>query len=155
MQRKYRLLRDAAYREGVASYDELALDPSFRDFICLYIAEGYKRDRNCVSICNSDAAVLRLALRWMRQLTSKPLSFAIQYHADQDMDELRAFWSDALGIGRDAIRLQRKSNSGQLKGRVWRCRHGVLQMRVCDTQLRARLQAWIDRLKDDWVGKEG
>ena len=49
MQRKYRLLREEAYREGLLEYDELAVDPTFRDFVCLYIAEGYKRDRNRVS----------------------------------------------------------------------------------------------------------
>jgi excisionase family DNA binding protein len=40
MKRKYRLLREAAYREGVESYERLAADPGFRDFVCLYIAEG-------------------------------------------------------------------------------------------------------------------
>lgn len=41
MQRKFRLLREEAYREGIATYRELAVDPTFRDFVCLYIAEGY------------------------------------------------------------------------------------------------------------------
>jgi len=40
MQRKYRLLREQAYREGLAEFDELAADPTFRDFVCLYLAEG-------------------------------------------------------------------------------------------------------------------
>jgi hypothetical protein len=57
MQRKYRLLREAAYREGVETFEELALDPTFRDFVALYLAEGYKRDRNRVSIANSDDRV--------------------------------------------------------------------------------------------------
>ena len=44
MKRKYRLLREAAYREGVESYAGAdAEDPTFRDFVCLYIGEGYKR----------------------------------------------------------------------------------------------------------------
>jgi hypothetical protein len=40
MQRKYRLLREAAYEQGAREYEELAVDPTFRDFVCLYIAEG-------------------------------------------------------------------------------------------------------------------
>jgi transcriptional regulator with XRE-family HTH domain len=153
MQRKYRLLREAAYWQGLESFDQLATDPRFRDFVCLYIAEGYKRDRNVVAICNSDPAVLQLASHWLRRLTSKPLSFSIQYHADQDLDELRGFWDETLGIGLDAIRFQRKSNSGQLNGRAWRCRYGVLTLRVSDTSLRARLEAWIDRVKGEWTEK--
>src|SRR5439155_20777180 len=50
MQRKYRLMREEAYREGLESFDALVRDPSFRDFVSLYIAEGYKRDRNRVPI---------------------------------------------------------------------------------------------------------
>jgi excisionase family DNA binding protein len=151
MQQKYRLLRETAYQDGAASFDELAADSSFRDFVCLYIAEGYKRDRNSVSICNSDEAVLRLALLWIRRFTEKPLDFGIQYHADQDLAELRRFWNGSLGIALDAIRFQRKSNSGELAGRTWRCRYGVLTVRVGDTYFRARLQAWMDRVRSEWL----
>jgi hypothetical protein len=119
----------------------------------MYIAEGYKRNRNVASIGNSDEAVLVLATRWIGRLTDKPVSFWIQHHADQDVDELREFWSKALNIDPEAIRLQRKSNSGQLKGRMWRSRRGVLSVRVSDTYLRARLQAWMDRLTSEWVQK--
>jgi hypothetical protein len=77
MQRKYRLIRESAYREGLESFEELASDTSFRDFVCLYIAEGYKRSRNTVAICNSDPAVLDLSTRWVRRLTDKEPEFSI------------------------------------------------------------------------------
>jgi hypothetical protein len=69
MQAKYRLARDAAYAQGRATFSSLAADPSFRDFICLYLAEASKRDRNRVQVCNSDAAVVRLCDRWLRRLS--------------------------------------------------------------------------------------
>jgi hypothetical protein len=124
--------------------------PTFRDFVVLYIAEGYKRNRNRVSIGNSDPKVVALSARWMATLASRPLTFAVQYHADQDLGELRSFWGTLLGVDGAAIRMQRKSNSGQLGGRKWRSEHGVLTVTACDTLLRARLQAWIDRLRGDW-----
>jgi len=58
MKRKYRLLREAAYQEGVSDYQALLQETTFRDFMCLYIAEGYKRSRHTVSICNSDPVAL-------------------------------------------------------------------------------------------------
>jgi excisionase family DNA binding protein len=73
MQRKYRPLREAAYEEGIREYEALAHDPTFRDFVCLYIAEWYKRDRNSVSISNSDPAVMQISTRWIRSLSSKVL----------------------------------------------------------------------------------
>jgi hypothetical protein len=150
MQRKYRLLREEAYRQGERQYDELVADPTFRDFVCLYIAEGYKRGKNTVSFCNSDPAVMRVGALWIGRLSDKTPEFAIQYHADQDLGQLRGFWSATLAIEEPAIKLLRKSNSNQLTGRCWRSRRGVLQVRVHDTLLRARLQAWMDRLRSEW-----
>ena len=50
MQRKYRVMREAAHRAEIGEYETLAAEPTFRDFVCLYIAEGYKRRRHVVSI---------------------------------------------------------------------------------------------------------
>jgi hypothetical protein len=85
-------------------------------------------------------------------LTSARITFWLQYHADQDVHELRQFWARELHLANSAeIRVQRKSTSGGLKGRTWRSRHGVLTVRVCDTMLRARMQAWLDLLRDSWT----
>ena len=150
MQEKWRQKREAAYAKGAAEYDELAQLPTFRDFVALYIAEGYKRNRNTVSIANSDERIVAMAASWLSILTDRRLTYSIQYHADQDLDELRSFWGEALGIDGACIVLQRKSNSNRLTGRTWRSRYGVLSICVKDTYLRARLQAWIDRIRQDW-----
>jgi hypothetical protein len=129
----------------------LAGDPTdVPEFVALYIAEGYKRCRNVVSIANSDDRVILLADSWLRCLSTKVLRYSIQYHADQDLDELCAHWGELLEMDGGAIQFQRKSNSGQMKGRSWRSQFGVLTIWAGDTLLRARLQAWIDRLKDEW-----
>jgi hypothetical protein len=151
MQAKYRQLREDAYAQGLAEYEDLIVIPTFRDFVVLYIAEGFKRNRNRVSIGNSDARIVAMATGWLRAFSAKPPTFELQYHADQDLAELRSFWADLLGIDGSSIRLQRKSNSGQLRGRTWRSAHGVLSVCVGDTLLRARLQGWIDRVRGDWT----
>jgi hypothetical protein len=55
-----------------------------------------------------------------------------------------------VGVDPQEIKLQRKSNSNQMKGRSWRSVHGVLTARVYDTLLHARVQAWMDRIRDEW-----
>lgn len=150
MQAKYRRLREEAYELGCAEFGDLVSQPAFRDFVVLYIAEGYKRNRNAVWIGNSDERVVAMAAGWLARLSLKPLIYALQYHADQNLHELRGFWGEALQIDGATIRMQRKSNSGQLKGRSWRSRHGVLSVGVHDTLLRARLQAWIDAVRREW-----
>jgi hypothetical protein len=148
---KYKALRDAAYRRGWGEYPKLAQEPTFTDFICMYIGEGYKRNRNVVSVANSDPAVVKLADRWIRRLTSHRVCYSFQFHADQDPAQLIAFWSAELNADRDLFRFQRKSNSGSLNGRSWRCVHGVLSVDCNDTYLRARLQAWMDRVRESWL----
>lgn len=151
MQAKYRRLREEAYAEGRTEFARLAQDPAFRDFVTLYIAEGYKRNRNVVAVANSDSAVLRVCLSWMERFTGATYEYALQYHADQDVHELREYWARSLEIEPGFIRLQRKSNGNQLRKRNWRSRYGVLTIRCNDTLLRARLQGWIDCLREAWL----
>ena len=40
---RYKALRDAAYQRGWDEYPILAQQPTFVDFVCMYIGEGYKR----------------------------------------------------------------------------------------------------------------
>jgi hypothetical protein len=151
MQRKYRLLREQAYAEGLAGFEDLSADPTFRDFVCMYIGEGSKRDRNRVSLGNSDPAVVRLATRWIRALSRATPSFSLQYHADQDLAELRRFWGRTVDVSESSIRMQRKSNSNRLTGRSWRSPYGVLSVTADDTLLRARLEAWMDLVRGTWL----
>jgi len=151
MRLKYKRLRDEAYEEGWAAFDELVCEPTFRDFVWMYIGEGFKRTRNAVQIYNSDPKVLILAEHWMRRFARNKISYSIQYHADQDPDDLTRFWGRMLRIDASDIRLQRKSNSNQLNGRNWRSRWGVLTISTGDTYFRAKLQAWMDRIREEWL----
>src|SRR4051794_8253077 len=149
---KYARLREHAYRTGLHSFHALVRDdPSFRDFVLLFMTEGFKRNRNVVSIANSDPAMVELAARWLRLLSQRKLIYSIQYHADQNLKMLRGFWANRLGITPESIVLQRKSNSNGLKGRTWRSQFGVMTVTTHDTYLRARLEAWMDCLKRQWL----
>jgi transposase-like protein len=150
MQEKYRLLREQAYELGRTKCPVLLKMPTFRDSVVLYIAEGYKRSRNRVQICNSDERVMAMALAWLNRVATTRLHYSLQYHADQDLEELRQFWGGVLGVEDINIEFTRKSNSGQMSGRTWRSEHGVLAVSVYDTMLRSRLQAWIDFVRGDW-----
>lgn len=149
-QKRWRLISEEAYNEGVEEFKGLLLEPTFRDFVCMYIGEGYKRRRTQVSLCNSDPAVVKLAQAWITRFSANKVGYSIQNHTDQSLDELRLFWSKELEIDPDEIKFQRKSNSNQLKGRKWRSQHGVLNVHAADTRFRSRLQAWIDLVKAEW-----
>lgn len=150
MQAKYAALREDAYQQGLDEAPELLKDPRFRDFVVLYMAEGYKKGLNTVSFVNSDPAMIVLANEIMTAMTTNKMDYAIQYHVDLDVDGLRTYWAEMLDIDPAKIKLQRKSNSGKMNGRNWRSEYGVLTVRVGDTYLRQRLQAWMDTVKSQW-----
>ena len=151
MQRNYAVRRAAAYLQGRIEFADLIDEPTFRDFVCLYMAEGYKRSRNTVSVCNSDPAIVVLCARWVRRFARNPVRYSVQYHADQNLELLQEFWARRLRVGPAEIRLQRKSNSGRLSGRIWRSKYGVLKVDASDTLFRARLEAWMESLQEQWL----
>ncbi|CAN5135182.1 hypothetical protein BH24ACT23_BH24ACT23_09620 [soil metagenome] len=142
--------RQGWYELGLAEFPALTDDPTFRDFVCMYIGEGYRRNRNRVALGNSNPRVIQLAHNWIARYAINKISYAIQYHADQDIDWLRAFWAFKLGIDGELIRLQRKSNSNQLAKRTWRSKYAVMSVGTNDTALRCRIQAWMDCVQDEW-----
>lgn len=150
MQAKYTRAREMAYQRGVDEFDSLIQVPTFRDFVCAYLCEGYRRCRNTVAIGNSDPPIVVLGNRWIRELGKNKIRYSVQYHADQDLEELQEFWGNQLGVAPVAINHQRKSNSNQLTGRTWRSVLGVLTVSMGDTELRARLQAWMDLVRAGW-----
>lgn len=149
---KYRKLREQAYQEAWESAEEELQDSRLRDFVILYMAEGFKRSRNKVEICNSDPAIVQLAHEQITRRAHSKVSYALQCHVDNDEHELKQYWANLLGIDPAAIRVIRKSNSGGLNGRQWRSIHGVLAVSTNDTYFRARLQAWLNYVRGQWGG---
>jgi len=120
MQEKYRRLRENAYQDGIKEFEAKQREEGFLDFVTLFIAEGFKRNRNVVSVSNSDPAVIAIANCWIQRLSRNKVTYWVQYHADQDLRALQAFWAPHVGADPSDIGLQRKSNSNQLKKRTWR-----------------------------------
>lgn len=150
MQAKFAALRQQAYEQGWAEAPELMRDPTFRDFVVLYMAEGAKRNRNRVSFVNSDPHLVKLAHKWMSRFSRNKLDYYLQYHVDHDVEELQGFWSVLLDIQPLQVKPKRKSNSGQLKGRQFRSVYGLLTIETDDTYFRAKVQAWMDFVKAQW-----
>ncbi len=150
---KAALAREAVYQAAYLEAPELLQEQKLRDFVVLYMAEGYRRNRHYVSICNSNPHIMLLSHEIILRFATNPLDYALQYHADNEPDELRAFWGQLLEIDPLKIRLSRKSNSGELTGRNWRSEHGVLTVRAADTFFRCKVQAWMDVVTQSWHTK--
>lgn len=139
-----RLLAEKMWNEGLKD------NIDFLQFVMLYWCEGYRKTKHSVQIANSDECLLMLGNRWIKKLTSRPISkieYNIQYHVDQNVIDLCNYWKNRLSC--NEIKVIRKSNSGTLSGRKWRSKYGVLSIRVSDTYLKTKIDFWIDKLKEE------
>jgi len=145
--------RKKAYVSGMEMFSSLSLEASFRDFILLYMTEGYRKGINSVAVGNSNSSLVALAAYWLRKLSLHKMEARVQVYEDQDLNAVRRHWGRALGIAPSAIKLQPKSNAGGLHGRKTRSIYGVCTVRVADTYLRQRIQAWMDLVEKDWKSR--
>jgi hypothetical protein len=141
---------EAAYEEGLETFEELSAQPTFRDFICVYLVQGDQRDRTRVALTNCDPAVMRLVSRWIARLTSRVPFLSLQYEPGQSLNELRRFWSEATGAEPRAIRARRSAARESDEKAVPDLPHGLLTVGVEDMLLRARLQGWMNRARESW-----
>jgi hypothetical protein len=154
MQTKYASLRGSTYEATYREASHLLEDRDIRDFVVLYLAEGYRKDRNSVSFTNSNPQMIRFAHNCMRRMSSNPhFRYNLQYHDDQNRAELIAFWASLLEIDPERINSFPKTNSGKLKGRRFPCEYGIFQIQVSDTLFRSRLQALMDVVQEQWTSE--
>jgi hypothetical protein len=147
---KFKKLRDSAYEEGLNNIQELLKDNKFRDFIIIYLTEGYRRCRNSVSVSNSNPNIIKLSYYFIKKFARNKIDLQLQIHVDQNELNVKQYWANLLSVPVDIIAVSRKSNSGQLVGRKWRSQYGVLNIRVNDTYLRSKIQAWMDFIQNEW-----
>jgi hypothetical protein len=140
---------ETAYEDGLRSFADLDTQPTFRDFVCLYVMRGCTREQTKVSLTDSDPAVIRLVNRWLLRLSDKSPLLSVQYGPDQSLAELRRFWGAIVGAEARTIRAEGLDAVGAERQRRESCR-GVLTLTVDDALLRARLQAWISKTRDSW-----
>jgi hypothetical protein len=152
VKKKYKLLRDTAYQQGLDMYGDLIKENTFRDFIVVYMTEGYRKCRNSVSVCNSSMPIMKLSLAWIRKLCNqdRTIFYRIHMHMDQSEKVLIDYWSKSLSINKKNIKITMKSNSGKLAHRNFASKYGVLTVLVKDTYLRSKLAAWMDMVELDW-----
>ncbi len=141
---------EAAYEEGLETFDGLLAQPTFRDFVCIYLAQGEHGDRERVALSNSDPAVMRLVSRWLRRLTDRSPFLSLRYAPGQSPNELRRFWGEVTGTEPRAIRLRGTCAEEPGGDPAPAPSHGRLTVAVHDTLLRARLQGWMHRARESW-----
>lgn len=148
MVEKYQIARLQAWNDGWDSFEKNIKQPYFKDFLIIYLCEGYKRDRNMVQVTNADPSIIQVCYPFVKTWTKNKINYFVQIHHDDDAKEIVNYWSSLLNITPSLIkthlRAEKKTNR---KGKL---PHGIFTFRVGDTYLKCKLDAWISRLKEGW-----
>ncbi len=117
----------------------------------LYWGEGGKTERGVVTISNTDPAVLKFSLHWMRKALDVPkekIQVLLHLYDDMVVDEAVDFWSKSLNIPRSQFAKPyiKKSKRTDLdyKGHG----HGTCLLRVSNTEIKGRILMSIKAAAD-------
>lgn len=144
-QHKWRARREKEYKRGWEEAGSLLQDCKMRDFVCLYVAEGYRRCKNVASVVNTDPAIISLCLPFFKAFSSKTVRFRL-WGGIREKKRLCKFWAEHLGISEDDISFVRKKQVSER-----RAEFGLMSIGVGDTDFRQRLGGWMDWLKSQWA----
>lgn len=128
--------------------DELINNPLFIAGLMLYWAEGNKRGREVVRVTNSDPEIIRLMMRWFREICHVPeykFGVSLYLHELHVRQDVRKFWSKITGIplsqfGKDTIKPTIHSQ------RTNKLYEGVCRITICSADLFRRIMGWKIRI---------
>jgi transcriptional regulator with XRE-family HTH domain len=89
-------------QQGISEIGELTERDLWLLGLGIYIGEGSKTMER-VRISNSDPAVIRLCIRWLKEvgnLSNKNFSIRIHLYPDNDVDESIRYWQNITGLRR-------------------------------------------------------
>jgi len=148
---KYAAVRDADYAKGLTEYAACSRTPLVKEFLMLFLTEGYRKTRNTVKITNSNPTLILLAQAWLNRWTAdiSKIKGAVSTYPDHDIKHLKTFWDQLLNISETRIVCFVKAGPGLLKGRKKPLPYGTCSIMVHSTPLRSRLEAWTRCMQEE------
>lgn len=123
--------------------------------IILYLGEGGKTRRGMVRLANSDPAVIKIMMRFFREICKVPdnkFRASIHTFAHANIEKTEESWSKISGIPRDQFfktYIKPSSASLQKKNTL---PFGTFDIYVCNTKLFLTIMGWIEKIKELTVG---
>lgn len=118
--------------------------------VSLYWAEGGKT-KNSVRISNSDSCIIRVMMRFFRQICSvEEHKFRVQVHTHSHLNVRNAenYWSSLTGIPVSQFYKTYAKPSVSSLGKKDSLPYGTVQIYVCDTKLFLVIKGWTEKIKE-------
>lgn len=118
--------------------------------IGLYWGEGAKRTKGMARISNSDPAIIKMSMRFFREICGVQESRFrghIHVHSPDVVKKSEKYWSDITGVPMSQFFKTYALKSKSSKNLRQTLPYGTLDIGVGDTQLLLRILGWIDGIK--------
>ena len=150
--RTTRLTRENAKRQTIIheaekNINKLSAKDLFLIGVSLYWAEGSKTKRGVVSFSNSDPRMIRIMMRFFKEICQVPknkLRGYIHIHPHLNAAKAERYWSSVSGIPLNQFyKTYRKPNKSS-GGKKDSLPFGTFDIYICNTKLFLKIQGWIN-----------
>lgn len=157
-----RLIRTENIRKEACKYflrKRLNCDTLWLTGVVLYWAEGTKEKPYApgsgVIFNNSDARMIALFLRWLKEVIYMPdemIKLDLYIHRSGNVGRALNFWSEKIGVARNKIRVYfKKHNSSSKRKNIEKKYNGLLRISVKRSSgLNRKIDTWIAELCKYW-----
>jgi len=153
MQENYALKRVKAYNKAKETVELDLKDNLLRDFINIYIGEGTKRNKDRISIVNSDPKIILLSLFIMKKFflkENKKINLEVRYYKENNNElELLEYWKNLVKDEsvkfttyiQPTVKAEGHNNSNK---------YGLIVLTINDSYAKEKLNAYMDYIKEEW-----
>jgi transposase-like protein len=118
--------------------------------LCLYLGEGSKAQRGAAKIANSDPAVIKIMMRYFREVClvpEKKFRGHIHTYSHLNVEEAEVYWSRVSGIPRNQFYKTYSKPSIASQGKKDSTPYGTLDLTICSTELYLQIMGQIEKIK--------
>ncbi len=141
----------AVMKEAGSEIAALSLHELWLIGIALYWGEGGKTHRGMARIANSDPAVIKIMMRFFREICRVPeekFSGHVHTFSHLNAKKSEAYWSGVSKIPVKQFYKTYVKQSIATKNKRDTLPYGTFQIYVCDTRLFYRIIGWIEKIKE-------
>lgn len=151
-----RLINEKAKRQIIIDnakrdYTNISLEELKLIGIILYLGEGGKTARGMVRLANSDPAVIKIMMRFLREVckvSESRFRGSIHTFTHANVVQTEKYWSKISGIPRKQFyKTYIKPSTASLQKRKT-LPFGTFDIYVCDTKLFLTIMGWTEKIKE-------
>lgn len=152
MRKKREARYNEIYKRQRTGLVNLSKDSIFVAGLMLYLGEGSKRNRNTISLANTDSMIIKFFIKWLNDfldISKEKIKVQLHLYENMDIKKEEKFWINELNLSetqfyRPEIRKLKKSSFSYKES----FRHGTCSIYVCNTEKKMELMATIQAFLD-------